>query len=137
MRIILMDGDCSICQGSVQFIMKRDQGKFYFASLQSEIGQHLVKQHQLEHVDSVILIDDNRAYIYSSAVLKITRKLGFPWKVFSIFSIIPAIIRNPVYHIIAKNRHRFKSKKTECPLLTEEQRRRFLSSVDDISSLQQ
>ena len=137
MRIILMDGDCSICQGSVQFIMKRDQGEFYFASLQSEIGQHLVKQHQLEHVDSVILIDDNRAYIYSSAVLKITRKLGFPWKLCSILSIIPTFIRNPIYHVIAKNRHRFQSKKTECPLLTKEQRGRFLSSVDDISSLQQ
>lgn len=135
MRIILVDGECSICQRSVQFIMKRDQGTFHFASLQSEIGQYFVQQHHLEHVDSVVLIDSNKAYIYSSAVLKIVRYLRFPWKLLSVLFIIPAIIRNPIYHFIAKNRHRFQSKTSVCRLLTEEERTRFLSSMESLSSI--
>ena len=40
-HILLFDGLCNLCNGSVNFIIKRDlpagAGKFKFASLQSEI----------------------------------------------------------------------------------------------------
>ena len=43
--VILFDGVCNLCSGSVQFILKRDkEKKFMFASLQSNYGQDLLKQ---------------------------------------------------------------------------------------------
>ena len=44
-QVILFDGVCNLCSGSVQFILKRDkEKKFLFASLQSSYGQTLLKQ---------------------------------------------------------------------------------------------
>ncbi|MEE8341251.1 MAG: DUF393 domain-containing protein, partial [Candidatus Neomarinimicrobiota bacterium] len=41
---ILFDGLCNLCNGTVNFILKRDKvGKFRFVSLQSEIGIQLCK----------------------------------------------------------------------------------------------
>ena len=37
--LILFDGDCSLCNGSVQFVIKRDRAaRYQFASLQSAAG---------------------------------------------------------------------------------------------------
>jgi predicted DCC family thiol-disulfide oxidoreductase YuxK len=38
-NIILFDGDCSLCNNTVQFIIKHDPNKIYkFASLQSDFA---------------------------------------------------------------------------------------------------
>ena len=45
-RIVLFDGVCNFCNGSVNFIIRNDpNGKFKFAPLQSEIGQQLRAKH--------------------------------------------------------------------------------------------
>ena len=46
--VVLFDGVCNLCNGSVQFILKRDpQCRFRFASLQSEAGRSLMSEHGL------------------------------------------------------------------------------------------
>lgn len=126
MRIVLMDGDCSFCQASVQFIMKRDRGAFHFASLQSELGQKFVKQYRLEHVDSVVLIEHGKAYIYSDAALRIAGQLVAPWRYISVARIIPKFIRDAAYRLIAKNRHNLLRKQPVCAIPSEKDRARFL-----------
>ncbi|HEY0262517.1 MAG TPA: DUF393 domain-containing protein, partial [Chitinophagales bacterium] len=45
-NIILFDGVCNLCNGFVQFVIKRDKNAlFQFASLQSEIGQEMLQPH--------------------------------------------------------------------------------------------
>src|SRR5699024_12624098 len=77
-QIILFDGDCNFCDKSVQFIIKRDPKGFYkFASLQSEIGQKLIKQHNIPaNLDSFILVTDEKWYAKSSAALHVCKKIG-------------------------------------------------------------
>ncbi|NEU03011.1 DUF393 domain-containing protein, partial [Escherichia coli] len=42
-RVLLFDGVCNLCNGAVQFIIKRDpDGLISFTSLQSETGQSLL-----------------------------------------------------------------------------------------------
>ena len=55
--IILFDGQCVFCDHSVQFILKRDVDKvFQFASLQSDIGQQLLKQYNVDvSMDSIVI----------------------------------------------------------------------------------
>ena len=127
--IILFDGVCNLCSGSVQFIIARDANKvFRFASLQSEIGKQLLIQHQLPTTDfnTIVFIENNKVYTKSSAALRIARKLDGFWYLLYAFILVPSFIRNAVYDYIGRNRYRFWGKKEECWLPTAEMKSRFL-----------
>ena len=127
-QIVLFDGDCNFCDKNVQFIIKRDPEGFYkFASLQSEIGQQLLKQHSISaDLDSFILMTDEKWYTKSSAALHVCKNLTGLWKTFYLLFIIPRPIRDFFYHIIAKNRYKWFGKKDHCILPSPEIRKRFL-----------
>ncbi|MEZ5036577.1 MAG: DCC1-like thiol-disulfide oxidoreductase family protein [Chitinophagales bacterium] len=127
-EIILFDGVCNFCQGSVKFIIKYDKTKkLKFASLQSEIGQELRATYQIpEATDSIVFIKNYKAYLKSSAALRIATYLSFPLNWLYIFIIIPPFIRNFLYDIIAKNRYKWFGKQDACMLPTPEIRSRFL-----------
>ncbi|HJX28865.1 MAG TPA: thiol-disulfide oxidoreductase DCC family protein [Thermoanaerobaculia bacterium] len=127
---ILFDGVCNLCNGSVQFILRRDpEARFRFASLQSEAGQRLVTEQGLnpEVLSSVILIEDGRVYRESTAALRIARHMAGAWKLLRVFVLIPRPIRDAVYRLIARNRYRWFGKSETCWLPTPELRARFLS----------
>ena len=55
-KLILFDGICNLCNSSVDFVITRDKkNKFKFASLQSNIGQKLLKKFNLPTDDFNIL----------------------------------------------------------------------------------
>ena len=127
--IVLFDGHCNLCNGSVQFIILRDKkGYFNFCSLQSEAGQALLEKHQLSktELNSLVLIENEKAYRQSTAALRIAKKLDGSWPLFYGFIIVPPFIRNFFYNLIAKNRYRLFGKKDECMLPRPEWRERFL-----------
>lgn len=127
MTIILFDGECNFCSRSVQFIMKRDKSKqFKFASLQSDTGKSLIKTYNIpKTIDSVVLIENDQAFIKSTATLKIALRLDGLWNILYIFIVVPKPIRNIVYDLIAKNRHRF-IKNNQCKIPTKEELDRFI-----------
>ena len=126
--IILFDGICNFCDSSVQFIIKRDKAAYFqFASIQSEVGQRLLKEYKIPaDVDSVILIEGGCAYLESTAPLKVCRHLDGAWQLFCVLLVVPPFIRNFFYRLFAKNRYRLFGKKQACMLPTVEQRQRFL-----------
>ena len=126
--VLLFDGVCNLCSGSVQFVLKRNsKGNIRFASLQSEIGQELRATYQIpEDTDSIVFIKNYKAYLKSSAALRIATYLSFPLNWLYIFIIIPPFIRNFLYDIIAKNRYKWFGKQDACMLPTPEIRSRFL-----------
>ena len=128
MKVVLFDGECNFCNRSVQFIIKRDQNKkFKFASLQSTIGRELVEKHSIpKSIDSVVLVDNERAYTKSSAVLRIALGLDRYWNLLSIFLLVPVPIRNIVYDLIAKNRHKFLKQHNQCMIPAKEDLDRFI-----------
>ncbi|OME90125.1 MULTISPECIES: thiol-disulfide oxidoreductase DCC family protein [Paenibacillus] len=128
--IVLIDGVCHLCQGLTQFIIKRDPGgAFRFASLQSEIGQELLRQGGLsgDTTETMVLIEQGKYYTRSTGALRIARRLRFPWMLSYILILIPPFLRNLVYRWVAKNRYRWFGQSTECMVPTPEIRRRFLS----------
>lgn len=127
--IVLFDGVCNLCNGSVQFLLKRDpQGLFRFASLQSEAGRSLMRRHGLdpEALSSVVVIDDGRVWRESSAALRIARYLPGGWKLLRVFAVVPRPLRDAVYRLIARNRYRWFGKQETCWLPTPELKGRFL-----------
>lgn len=128
-RIVLFDGECNFCDASVQFIIKNDpKGNIRFASLQSAIGQKLLKaQHVPADIDSMIFIEESKVYYKSAAAFRICRYLKAPWKWLYPLVIIPFPIRNLMYDIIATNRYTWFGKKESCMIPPPDIRNRFLS----------
>lgn len=130
--LILFDGVCHFCNDSVRFIMKRDKHKlFYFASLQSKLGQQMTNERGIDttQIDSIILIDPGTAYyIKSTAALEITKKLSGLWPLLSILLYLPEGFRNWFYDFVAKNRYNWFGKMDACPMPKLEERERFLDT---------
>ena len=127
--IILFDGVCNFCNGTVNFIIRHDpNGYFKFGSLQSEAGQTLLKQYGISQpdLDTIILIEDGKVYLQSTAVLKIFQYLSGGWSILHDFIIIPSFIRDPLYDLFAKYRYKIFGKKDVCRVPTEEERSRFI-----------
>ena len=130
--IIFFDGVCNLCNTSVQFIIRHDQKKlFRFASLQSGIGQQVLKENKLaeKHFDSFILYENGILYTRSTGALKSVKKLSAPWSWLYILIIVPRFIRDGVYSWIAKNRYRWFGKKEACWLPSPELKNLFLDEV--------
>ena len=117
MRIILFDGVCNLCNGSVKFIMKHHKkDSFNFVSQQSKEGQKLVEKHHLEDYDSIILIDNKEVYLYSDAALEISKEFGDMWKYLYLFRFLPKFFRNGIYKFIAKYRYKIFGKQESCTI---------------------
>lgn len=127
--IILFDGICNMCNAYVHFIIKRDP-RFYFkfASLQSQKGKELLKQYNLtgRTFDSIVLIENGRAYTHSSVPLRVVKQLHFFWPLLFIFILVPPFFRNAIYRLVAKNRYQWFGKKATCMLPTSNIKSRFL-----------
>ena len=132
MRIILFDGECNFCDASVQFILKQDNGAFHFASLQSEVGKKLIDRFQLHGIDSLVLIENNRAYTKSTAALRIAKRLQGLWRLCYVAIVFPKPIRDRMYDVIAKKRYTWFGKKEVCLLPSEQDRARFLTNEKDV-----
>ncbi|RMG03501.1 MAG: DUF393 domain-containing protein [Acidobacteria bacterium] len=125
-KIVVFDGDCNFCNRFVNFLIARDSKEiFLFANSNSESGKRLKNEFSVSTIESVIFIENDRAYVYSTAVLRIFKNLGFPWSLLFIFNFIPSAVRDYVYKLFAKNRHKLFTK--SCMLATPEVKKRFLS----------
>jgi predicted DCC family thiol-disulfide oxidoreductase YuxK len=128
--VVLFDGVCNFCNGSVRFIIERDpHARFQFAPLQSPAADRLIGAHvdRASLPDSIVLLDDGRVHVRSSAALRIARQLRFPWPLAWIFIVVPRPIRDWVYNVIARHRYRWFGKRDECMVPTPDVRTRFLS----------
>ncbi|HKI89885.1 MAG TPA: DCC1-like thiol-disulfide oxidoreductase family protein [Draconibacterium sp.] len=122
--LVLFDGVCNLCNGTVDFIIKRkNKTPFLFVALQSEAGKKLAERYHIPpDIDSVILINNNNVFIESEAVLEIARLLPNPWKLATVFRIIPKKWRDNIYKWMAKNRYGWFGKKTFCRLPAPEEK---------------
>ena len=114
---ILFDGVCNLCNSSVQFVIKHDnKNQFLFTSLQSDASRKLLLQFNYENTKmmSIVLIEDDKVYVKSTAALRIVKELASPWNFLYILIIIPKALRDFVYNIIAKNRYRWFGKRDTC-----------------------
>lgn len=127
--ILLFDGVCNMCSSMVTFVIKRDQeAKFKFASLQSDVGQSILKVHSLpmEKYDSFYYVEGEKVFSKSTAALKVAKELDGAWKLFYPLILIPRPLRDTIYSYVAKNRYNWFGKKDQCMLPNPEMKKRFL-----------
>lgn len=129
--VLLFDGVCNLCNRSVQFVIKKDKKRiFRFASLQSELGMHVMQQYGLpvNDLNSFLLLENGKLYTKSTAALRLTRKLGGGWSLLYAFMIVPKFIRDGIYSWIARNRYKWFGKRDACWLPTPELKTLFLDN---------
>ena len=127
--IVLFDGVCNLCNVAINFVIDRDpELVFRFASLQSSVGEELLARYDIDtnETDSIVLIEDARAYVKSTAALRIARRLGKLWPISYAFIIVPRPLRDVVYNGIAKRRYKWFGKREACRVPTPDERERFL-----------
>lgn len=127
--IVLFDGVCHLCQGSVRFIADRDPaGYFAFAPLQSRLGASLLEAGGLgaDGRESLVLIENGRVYTRSGGALRIARRLTGMWKLLALLLVVPAPIRDALYNWVARHRYEWFGRSDSCEIPSAAARARVL-----------
>ena len=133
--IILYDGLCGLCNRLNRFVLKRDhEGRFRFASLQSEFAREILIRHRRSGTDvntlyvlrEVSPAGREELLSKSEAVVAILGQLR-GWRLWVGFvRILPTALTDFGYDLIAKNRYRMFGKYEVCPLPSSSERDRFI-----------
>jgi predicted DCC family thiol-disulfide oxidoreductase YuxK len=127
--IIIFDGVCNFCNRAINFIIKHDPNeKFAFIPMQTELASSLAKKCNINNVglNTILLVKNGRCYMWSDAVLEISKDLSGCWYLFNIMKIIPRPIRDFFYKLFARNRYKLFGKRNVCMVPTDEVKRRFV-----------
>ncbi|MCX5692059.1 MAG: DCC1-like thiol-disulfide oxidoreductase family protein [Planctomycetota bacterium] len=123
---------CTLCERSVQFIIRHDEsGKIRFAAQQSAAAKGLLNRVGLTGPlpDSVLLVMNGRVLSESDAAIGIGRLLGGRWRVLAnAAGLLPRVVRDGLYRMIAKRRYRWFGRRETCLMPTEALRARFLDA---------
>ena len=128
-KLILFDGVCNLCNGFVDFVIRRDPNKhFRFGTLQSEIGQATLKKLGLAATDfdTVLLVEGDTVWTRSNAALRVLRQLSGAWPLTYAFILVPRVVRDAVYTLIGNNRYRIFGKSSSCRVPTADEIDRFV-----------
>ena len=127
--IVLFDGVCNLCNGAVQFLLRRDRRRrLRFAALQSAAGRALLEQHGLptETLETLVVLAGGRARVRSDAALLLARRLPWPWPLLAVCTILPRPLRDALYAFVARHRYRWFGRRASCRLPSAETADRFL-----------
>lgn len=126
-RIVFFDGDCGFCNRSVQFALNHERKQeIHFCALQSEFAKNFFRERNFPQPDlsTFYFWDGKRIHQKSGAGLRLAAYMRFPTNLLFGFIIVPKVIRDYVYDVIAKRRHRISA--GFCMLPTPEQKKRFI-----------
>ncbi len=115
--IIVFGGYCALCAGWAKFVIKHDHaGMYRLVHAQSPLGRALYIHYGLDPQDyeTNILIADGRAWFKSEGSIRMAEGLGWPWRLASVFRVVPRPVRDWMYELIARNRLRVFGKRETC-----------------------
>ena len=128
--LYFFDGYCVLCSRFVAFCLKRDpEGRLKFASAQSELGKRVIFALDLPNdtLDrTILLLEGDRIYTRSTAALRAVRHLKGPARWLYPLILVPKILRDPIYDIIARNRLRWFGRLDACLVPSPQTRNRFI-----------
>jgi predicted DCC family thiol-disulfide oxidoreductase YuxK len=129
----MFDGACVMCSRSVRRMIAMDRrGVLVFAALESVAAERVLAEAGVRRgdlPDSMVLICDGQVSVRSEAILGIATLLGRPYSMAKMLRIVPRFVRDYVYGLIARNRHRIGrvfGGQGSCDLMTPEIAGRFL-----------
>jgi predicted DCC family thiol-disulfide oxidoreductase YuxK len=112
-RVVLYDGYCQLCSRTVRWIKRNDRkGRFSFKPLSEEASA----PEEASSAETVVLLEKGKRFERSTAAIRITMGLRFPWPLLAVLYIVPRFVRDVVYNWIARNRKRWFGEHSTCYL---------------------
>lgn len=135
-HLLLYDGVCGLCNGSVQFVLPRDKRQLFdFAPLQSATGREWMRRfgRNPAELDTFAVVTDYAGrspalLTKSEAVLYVLGGLGYPWRALLVGRIVPSFLANKMYDFVARRRYGWFGQSDVCILPPAEYRARFIDS---------
>ena len=127
--ILLFDGHCSLCNASVDFVLKRDSKKMLLlAAMQDPAGKRVLEYYHLppNYLNTLVLVEHGKVYLGSTAALRVARHLGGGWPLFYSLIIIPKGIRDRIYQWISSHRYQWFGRKATCRIPNTTEQAQFL-----------
>jgi predicted DCC family thiol-disulfide oxidoreductase YuxK len=133
-HLVLYDGVCGLCNGLVQFLLKRDRHRvFKFAALQGATGRAIVQRFGGDPAlpSSFYVVPDylsNRSCVFTKGdgVLFVAGQLGWPWRAAAVLRVLPRAMRDWLYDALARSRYRFFGRYEQCVVPSPEVQNRFV-----------
>jgi predicted DCC family thiol-disulfide oxidoreductase YuxK len=113
-HLIFFDGECVFCNRMVRFLLQKDRaGHFLFAPLQGVTAKEFFTTPP--SLDTLILVEHfktakQKQLRFGKAALRICWYLPGGWKLLGLLSFLPSFLADPIYRLIARNRHFFGGK---------------------------
>lgn len=132
--VLLYDGACGFCGATVALVLRRDRkGTLRFAPLGGAFARDVAARHPARAgADSVVWVEPaaagapERVLARSAAALRIASYLGGVWTLALGAWLVPRPLRDAVYDLVARHRHRLSG--AACFVPTPEVRARFLDA---------
>ena len=128
--VVVFDGVCVLCSWWVNFLLWRDHtGRIRFTAAQGELGAALFRHYGLADgngYSTVMVFRDGRLHTKSDRALVLLHELGWPWRAAGVLRLVPRVIRDGVYRVVARNRYRWFGRREVCRVPTVAERERFL-----------
>ena len=120
--VVLFDGDCAFCNATVRWTVKRDPlARLRFAPLASGAARRVVALADPDCdfdalPDAIVLADRDGVHTESTAVLRLARRLRFPWPALALALVVPRSLRDAPYRLFARNRYRWFGRADACEI---------------------
>lgn len=132
--VLMYDGVCGFCNGTVRMLLRLDRREvFRFAALGGDFATQTLARHPgLRGIDSLVLVElaedgsDERVQVRSGALIGAVGHLNGAWRMLALFGAVPRPLRDWVYDVFARHRHRIMGRLESCPVPAAEVRSRFL-----------
>jgi predicted DCC family thiol-disulfide oxidoreductase YuxK len=127
--LMIFDGVCHLCARSVKFILAHESAPtLRFVPLQSPAGTRMMREFGLSADDAktFVLVVDGKPYVRSEAAIRVARYLRQPWRMLGGIRVLPRILRDWGYDLVARNRYRWFGRMATCIVPTPELRARFI-----------
>ena len=133
-HLVLYDGVCGFCSHLVQFLLEHDgRAVFEFAPLQGTTARSLVAKWggNPDDLTTFYVCADYRTasarvLARSDAALFIAGAIGWPWKALAAARVVPKVLRDAVYDLVARTRYQLFGRLDRCLVPAPEVRSRFV-----------
>lgn len=119
--ILFFDDECLLCNTFIKLLLKLDRNaSLKYTSLLGKTAEKILPQeyktNKSSELPSVIYFKNGKFHLRSNAILEAISDIYWPYKIVKLSYIIPRIIRDFIYDLVANNRYKLFGKQDYCSL---------------------
>ena len=127
-NIVFFDGVCTLCNSSIDFLIRVDKKKVLkYSSLQGELAKNLISEEEILSMNGLFFWSNQVLCTKSQAVINIFLQLGGKYALLGkILNIFPFFILDIFYNLIARYRYLLFGKEKTCRIPKDHEKDLFI-----------